>query len=292
MKAFKLLLFSILTLILKEASSQSVVSGEITPGNYKSMQVDANGYLIPADYLAAIGFGETPNIRRVTGLGHNPDIDTGTTPEDIWEGGGLYPWLAVASSLEVVSTSTADAAAGTGARTVVVNCLNASYVELPQTVTLNGTTPVAVPLQCLRVNSALITSAGSGKVNAGDISVRVSGGGTVVALIPIGYGITRQSNYTVPAGYTLQVFSQYIAALRSSGAAANFDAATFMQSPSGFYRLPITITTGSNGVYRHDGDPGIIVQEKTDFILRVTSVTVNNTEVTGAWLGILRKNVQ
>lgn len=69
------------------------------------------------EFKRAIGFGQVPGYRRITALGNNPDVDTGIH-EDIWTGGGLYPWMTAATSLEIVSDSANDTAAGTGARTV------------------------------------------------------------------------------------------------------------------------------------------------------------------------------
>lgn len=280
-----------LLLVSGMSYGQGVPLGEVTPGTYKPHRVTQDGFNVDASVELATGFNQAGTVRRVAGLGFNPQINVATVPEDIWPGGGLYPWLAVSTSLEIVSDSALDTAAGTGARTISVACLDANYLEIPQTITLNGLTAVPIPLACLRINGLALLTAGTGRINAGTISVRDSGGGTVRSIMPVGYGVARQSIYTVPAGYTLQVTSIYIAGLAATGAATNFDASTFIQASSGGrYILPITITTGSGGVYRHDSTPGIVVGEKTDFALRVTTVNINNTVATGAWLGIMIKN--
>jgi hypothetical protein len=82
------------------------------------------------DFLQAVGLGQVPGYRRVTAIGNNPDLDTATLPEDIWSGGGQYPWMTGATALEVVSDSANDAAAGTGARTVTINGLDINYAEV------------------------------------------------------------------------------------------------------------------------------------------------------------------
>lgn len=243
-----------------------------------------NGDLIDA------GFGLIGSVRRVTAIGNNPDVDTATTPEDVWTGGGVYPWLASATELEIVSDSAADAAAGIGARTVRIDGLDANYAEVSQTITLSGTTSVALPTPLLRVNGALIMSAGSGKVNAGSLSVRDAGGGTVRAIVPAGYGITRQSAFTVPAGWTLQVVSMLFCFNRASAGARFATFATFVQSSAGFYRMPLELTIGDEPPYRHDGLPGLVIAEKTDFCLRCTFSSNNDADVTAAWLGVMRKN--
>lgn len=239
--------------------------------------------------LIDIGFGIVGSARRVTALGNNPDVDSGAIPEDIWTGGGAYPWLSVATSLEVASLNPADTAAGTGARSVLVNGLDANYAEVAQTVALNGGT-VALPTPLLRVNSVFIMSAGSGKVNAGDILIRDAGAGTTRAIVPAGYGITRQSQFTVPAGWTLQVVSMLFCFNRASAGARFATFATYIQSQQGFYRMPLEITIGDEPPYRHDGIPGLVITEKTDFSLRCNFTSNDNADITAGWLGVMRKN--
>lgn len=241
------------------------------------------------DPFVAIGFATTPtsNVRRIVALGNNSDVDT-AAPEDIWSGGGLYPWMTTATSLEVVSDSANDTAAGTGARGVLINGLLGTYEESAQIVALNGLTPVAIPAQLLRIQTSAPTTAGSFGTNQGNITIRDAGGGTTRAIIPAGYGITRQSQYTVPLGYTLQIVS-FLLCINRATAATDATIATYSKTATGPYRLPLEISIG-NLPYRHDGLPGISFAEKTDFGLRATHVSANNMDITAAFLGILMKN--
>lgn len=242
------------------------------------------------DYLVQVGFGLVPGVSRVTALGNNPDVDTGSIPEDLWTGGGAYPWMTGATSLEILSSSVNDASAGTGARTVLIQGLDINYIEVSQVVTLNGTTPVVIPTSLFRINGAMIASAGSGKVNAGDLTIRDTGGGTTRAIVPLGYGITRQSIYTVPANNSVQIISQLFGFSEVAGGNKFARFATFTQSPNGFYRMPLEIAVGDEPPYRHDGIPGLTLPEKTDFCLRCTQISNDNSNLTGAWLGIRRRN--
>lgn len=256
--------------------------------------VDRNGNVVATDatgdFLTDIGFGLNFNYRRVTALGANPDVDIASLPEDVWTGGGAYPWMTGSTALEVVSSSAADAAAGTGARSVLIQGLDIDYLEVSQTVALNGITPVAIPISLFRVNTAMIMSAGTGKVNAGDISIRDTGGGTVRAILPAGYGITRQSSFTVPAGNTLQILSQFFGFNEVAGGNKFARFATFIQSSAGVYRMPLELAIGDEPPYRHDGSPGLTIPEKTDFCHRCTAISNDNSSVTAAWLGIMRVN--
>ena len=245
---------------------------------------------VSSEFALAVGWSLPRGYTRTAAFGFNPSIDIATVPEDVWTGGGIYPWMTAATSLEIVSTSAADTAAGTGARSVLITGLDINYVAVTQTVVLNGTTAVALATQLFRVNSMLVLSAGTGTTNAGTINLRDSGGGTVRSIIGVGVGLTQQSPFTVPAGFTLQVVSIYNS-ITGTGTARTADITTYFKTSTGVARTPITLTCSDGKPYRHDGLPGIMVVEKTDFSMRVTSVSNNGSSVTCAWLAILRQNV-
>ena len=138
-------------------------------------------------------------------FGFNPDIDDSL--ETVWAQGGLYSHPSSASTMTVSSSSTADTSAGTGARTVEIFGLDADYNEVGETITLNGQTAVTTTNTYLRMNRAIVRSAGSGEQNAGVIYV---GTGTVTAGVPankyatiaVGDNQTLMCVWTVPAGYS------------------------------------------------------------------------------------------
>ncbi len=289
-------------ILFSQPLSQVTINGTI-PASVSAFETALNampyGLLFDKlDPLVIIGFmstSTTANVKRITALGNNPDVDGASLPEHIWSGGGLYPWMTAATSLEVVSSSVQDVSSGTGTASISINFLDANYVESNVTVSLNGTTPVAISGTWFRINLALIMTKGSGAlatraVNIGDITIRDAGGGTTRAIIPAGRGITRQCVYTIPAGYTGQIISLYIGFNRGTGGVTKFlTASTYVQTSTGIARIPLDI--GCDGEpYRHDGIPGIIVPEKTDFALEIESVSSDNSDVSGAFLGILVKN--
>lgn len=241
---------------------------------------------IVRDYFIDASLGLIPGVSTVYQLGINPDIDAG--PADVWSGGGLYPWMTGATSLEVVSSSANDTASGTGARTVTLNGLNASYVEVSQTITLNGTTAVAIPTQLFRINSMTIATAGSGQVNAGDITVRDAGAGATRALMDAGFGSLRQSQYTVPAGKTLLVSTASHAINRPSST-RDATVAFYFRLSTGTYSLLFEISV--------DGQPVFVpvvpiasIPEKSDIGYRVIYVSATNTMFTSSFFGLLKDN--
>lgn len=244
------------------------------------------------DLPTSAGLGIVPGCTRAVLLGHNPSIGAGAAA-DVWEGGGNYPFLAAAATLEVLSSSASDTAAGTGARTVLVSGLNSAYATISEVVTLNGVTPVSTVNQYLRVNLFTTTSSGSGEVNAGDITLRVAGGGTTQCIARAGYGFGRSAVFTVPAGFTFFMSSAVFTVLSANGATVNVASfAIFQRSSTGNRRTPIEFQVSSTVPYFHNAKEGIVFSEKTDITLRVTTTGQAGTNVTAAAAGLLFNNTQ
>lgn len=125
-----------------------------------------------------------------------------TTERTIWAGPtAIYAFPSSALTMSISSSSANDAAAGTGARTVMVMGLDNNYAEITDTVTLNGTTPVNTSKPFFRINRMDVASSGSAKTNVGDISA--INGGVTYGIIAAGDGRSATAVYTVPAGQTV-----------------------------------------------------------------------------------------
>lgn len=242
---------------------------------------------IGRNYMVDVSLGLVPDAQWLVALGNNPDIDTGI-PEDVWSGGGLYPWMTAATALELVGLNAADTAAGTGARVAVVVGLDANYVEVPQMIALNGVTPVLIPIPLLRINAVIVLAAGSVGVNVGDINVRDAGGGTIRAMIPAGYGTTRQSQYTVPAGQTLCITSLLFSINRPTST-RDATVATYARPMGGAFIMALELSVASDP-FLYQSELGIPLAEKTDFGLRCNYVSTSNTDLTAAWTGVLHRS--
>jgi len=245
------------------------------------------------EFSVAAGLAVVPGVTRITALGHNPNIVTQGTAADIWEGGGDYPFLATSNILEVVSASTNDTSAGTGVRTVLISGLDSARAVITETVTLNGTLPVNTVNSFLRVNLFTSVTSGSGGVNAGDITLRVTGGGTTQSIMRAGYGFGRSAVYSIPNGFTLFVTSQVFTILNPSGATLNSVVCGLQQrSSTGNKRIPLEFQVTSSQPYRHDAHEGIVLAQNTDAVLRITSTGQANTNVSGAFIGFLFDNTK
>lgn len=231
------------------------------------------------DHIAAIN-GSLQGISIANVIGVNPDIDIATTPESVISPSGLYTFLSSAQSLEILSDSAQDAAAGTGARTIRLELLDANYDTVIVTVSLNGTTPVAVIGSYLRVNDMRITGAvGSNETNVGNVTLRVSGGGTTQSYMLAGKGRAQQAIYTVPAGRTAFIFHTKVGVIR----ARQCDVEVELQSRSfgGGWIVRNTIQASSAGNVSDLSNPAFPPPffEKTDIRFMVTNVSANDSAV-------------
>jgi hypothetical protein len=120
-----------------------------------------------------------------------------------------------AGQRSIASSSTADTSSGTGAQTVTINYLDPSFVLHSETITLNGTTPVAtVGTNYLYIESIVVTTVGTGQINAGVISLYTNnnGTGTVIGSVAAGDQQTWWAHHYVPSGVTC-----YITCLSAGG---------------------------------------------------------------------------
>ena len=136
-------------------------------------------------------------------FGINPLVTTATDPEDIWEGGGIYPFSANGTA-DIVSISSSDAA---DEQNVKINGLTADGTEVTQYAKLQGQTRVALETPLWRVHRMEnfsypgVDFAGtvycySGTANTAGVP---SGASVTKSIITDGKNQTEQAIYTIPA---------------------------------------------------------------------------------------------
>lgn len=142
-----------------------------------------------------IAAGNTLKTNHINKFGYNTTVGTSYEPvTDL----GTNNLPSSAGVVSLVSASTADDEGSTGAEKVEVQGLDANYDEQSEIVTMNGTGAVTTSATFLRVFRMRVTQAGSGEVNAGNITASI--GGSDVARILADQGQTLMATYTVPAG--------------------------------------------------------------------------------------------
>jgi hypothetical protein len=228
------------------------------------------------DFALQVARSQIPGHRSVTVFGFNGDVDQ--TEVTVWPHTGLIPHPATAIAMKVSSSDAADTSAGTGARTVLIQGLDADYNEISEVVTLSGQTAAMTTKNYLRINYASVATAGSGQSAAGDIYI---GTGTVTAgvpatvynLIKFNYNDTVTGHYTVPAGYTAYLMQGLFSAGQASGS-TQVQGRLLTAGADGI-RHTAALTTLNNGVADYAFEFPIAIPEKTD--LEATAIgSANN----------------
>jgi len=198
------------------------------------------------------------------------DISSLNTPT------GTNPFPLAAESWEIVSINAADTSAGTGARTVTLITMDANYViQAPTSVTLNGGT-ATISGTHFRIIAAFVTTAGSGRVNAGDLTIRVAGGGTNRAVMMADVGTAQIGALTVPAGKTARL--QYFSIMTPKGN----DVLIRSRISNATVTDGAEISGGNLSVYQQINSTDVLAPlglvEFTDFRLQAKSAINNNIQ--------------
>lgn len=215
------------------------------------------------DFALQVSRGQIPGHQTVQVFGYNGDVDQ--TEESVWPDGGTVPHPTTASVLKISSSSTDDAAAGTGARTVYIGGVKANFDSVSEIVTLNGQTAVNTVNEYRYVNYFYVVTVGSGGENAGNIN---AGTGTVTAGVPavlydiiaIGYNQRTTAHFCVPAGYTGYMTEGVITAGQLSGSTA-VTAFLKQHGPDEILRVGAVATLNNGSVAYNFAFPYIIPEK-------------------------------
>ena len=140
-------------------------------------------------------------------LGRNSAL--AATYETVTETSGVQGYINHADSLDVVAASANDDTSGTGIRTITIYGLDDDWAVQSEIVTLAGGATVRTAAEFLRVYRVDATTAGSGGVAAGAITIQNAANDTTLATIPTGETGSHQGMFSVPAGKTLYVIHFY-----------------------------------------------------------------------------------
>lgn len=208
-------------------------------------------------------------------FGRNPNV--GGAPETIWMYGGTYTYLTSPSTVYVTSNDAADAAAGTGARTITVEGLDVNYLEIAETLTVGGAVSTK---SFLRVFRAFVSSAGSTQTNEGNVIVTTGAGGSGTVLVSIGIigtgttfglGQSQLAIYTIPAHCTgyLNTWNVGLGEYNNSATASLYTRAI----GNGLIFRTRDIMDIPGGYHRRKYDVPFALPEKTDIEIRAIADT-------------------
>lgn len=243
------------------------------------------------DFYIQVAAGNVPGYSAINKFGYNSDIDTGSTPEDVWDYGGVYTFSTTADIDQLSSSDNGDT------QLVTLIGLDANWDEVSQTKTLTGQTPVTLDTPLLRIYR--MYNSGSSDFS-GNIYVSTNGAAltagvpdvatTVRAMVTNGNNQTLMCIYTIPAGHSAFFISGYVAYAKSSSTGAILE---WRARPNGgVFQIKSIISLlgqGSSTWSYHYGIPPML-PEKTDIKITCSDVEANNTGVSGGFDMILIDN--
>jgi hypothetical protein len=225
--------------------------------------VDKHGNILEGggsfEFLLNVAKGIHPDVTYEHKTGY---IQAGFSNGDtVWEDGSTYPWASLANTETLYIDSSTNNATDRGLPIVIVG-LDSSYNVQTEEITIdasNSTTPVATTKQFKRINNVYVDN---GVTNEGDITVRVTNGsGTLVEIIPAGFGRSMTAVYTVPAGYTGYLIKG--SASCTSASVVGFYVRYFEE---GFKLQHVGVS--DSGQYTYDFPIPLPFPEKTDMDIR------------------------
>jgi len=242
----------------------------------------------PTTFEIEVGKGAVTGASWILKDGINFDVDTGSVPEDIWDGGSVYTGFPTGAAQQFVAVSTNAGDTGTLTFYYLEDANSTEYKT--RTVTLNGTTPVLTGVSGIRCNYGFYQSAGANTFNLGDISLYHQVTTTNVFFrMPIGYGQSYCSGVTIPKGNIGYIFSA-TSSIRGSGTTAQYaDAIIWTRRFGGSPLLRNAYTLTNNTPYIEFLGYAFAIPENTDFIPRVLAVSTNNSIIQASYRLLLLK---
>jgi hypothetical protein len=234
---------------------------------------------MPQDFHRFAGY------RWVNKFGRNPDIDA-AAEEDVWGGGGTWTAPTTARIHDLTSANTNDTAAGSGARAVLVEGLDANWHYQTEIVVMNGTSNVETASTYRRIYMMTVQSLnGGGGTNAGNITATAQTDSTVTAIILAGNAHTHMAIYTVAEG-THGYITNYYAGMNKNNSNGTADTFLFVREaevPGPWVLQHIMgLAAGGSSYFIHTFDPYFELPEKYDVKIRV-GVSANNTDISAGF---------
>lgn len=167
--------------------------------------VSAIGML--GEEMMNVSLGRVSGTSSYSKFGANASV--GTTREDLWSVGGVYPWPIVAETVRIkVGGNAADVVGGAGAHSVVIEGLDENWEATTETLATAGASASAASATAFfRVYRVYVGVTGTytGR-NTGIITIENTTSTDVLAEIQATYGQTQMTHYTVPANRKALLF--------------------------------------------------------------------------------------
>ena len=157
--------------------------------------------------------GQVDGHSTVNIYGFQTAVTTANIP--VWEVAGAYAYPASATTMNLASSvNTGPDLSGT---TILIQGLDANYVQISETVALTGTTVAVTTKSYLRITNMTVTAG----IPTGTITLKNLANSVTYAQINPSIGRTQMAVYTVPAGYTFYL-SRVDAYTSANGSSADW----------------------------------------------------------------------
>lgn len=242
-----------------------------------------------SDYNTEVALGKVSGSMLWNKFGYNEDVDVGTEVIASW--GGTFNPLTTATTLIIASSSANDTNGGTGCNSIVVYGIDSNRDEAIEVITLNGLTSVTTTSTWLGINRLAMFLCGSSQVNEGEIDIIASTGGSTMAQMPVGGGVTQQCIFHVPTNYSFIAEWLYINLInRGKNAEVTVKLWVYSAVSNGkqeVFRVDIDTQSSSTPININPNLP-FPITEKTVMWLEATSDT-NDVVVNARFSGILAR---
>ncbi len=236
----------------------------------------------------SVSMGKKQGYSVVDKFGENPDVDTGSTPEDIWEFGGLYPYDTWGTApIQYVSSSDN----GDTGQTISVQGLDITGKAVTQEITTTGQAIVTLTTPLWRVYR-MANESNEGLDLTGILYCHtdptptngVPSDASVRSIITNGNNQTLQALYTIPLGKVGFLYRGEFGMSRNqtSGAAR---CAYYSRRVGKVFTIKkrIDIVNQGSSTYIDKRSFPDAIPALTDIRMTVESVTANNAGVYGAF---------
>ena len=258
---------------------------------FKKFRNDGNDTLVAVsdfESVLHVAMGDVVGTSSVNKFGENDDIDKASVPEVICDCGGVYTFSTIADIDSISGNNAADT------MEIVVQGLDADWLEVSQSVTLTGQTRVALTTPLIRVYRAYNNSSTD---LVGDVFIYVDTaitGGEPIDSTKKRASILARNNqtmmciYTIPAdkvGYMLSSYAS-LANTKVTGAKMRMMGRPF----GGVFRTMAATSLNSTGNSSFVRTPAIPrkIGPKTDILMQCDEVTADGTAIAGGFDIILK----
>ena len=179
-------------------------------------------YISNKDYKYRVALGEVSGASTVNKFGYNEDVDVASGEELIAGFGGTFDPLTdiitTAQTFTIAYDTASDGLGQTGALSLLISYLDASYAYATAIHTLSNTGSDVTAFTGFGINRVVVLSNGGDGWNGADITITATTDTTTQALVPALQGVTQQLLYHTAQGHQLNLDWLELNALKLTGA--------------------------------------------------------------------------